>query len=552
MVNQFTPNRREVLQLMGLTAIAGGLVACSSSKTGSGAPSGGSTGTAGGSTTSNSSIDFGTNGDANNINPILAVDSDGYWRTDLMFDPLVFVDPKSLQPTPNLAKSWKVSPDGKTYTFNLDPRAKFWDGTPLTAADVEFTVMAMLAKNYTGPFQTYWARLAGADDVISGKATTMSGLRVIDDHTISMTVTEPYAGFLTVIARNLKPLPSHLLKGQGPLTTSSSFSHNPVGSGPYKFKSWVPGTSFEVVKNDTYWGTKATMGQITQTIIPDMNTLSQGVQSGQFDATIVAPQSSLPTLAKDSQLKIYNVPAQSGEAWWLNQRQAPWKGNVKLRQAMACAVDFITFQKKFMYIKDPVPATFYEYASWAYDAKAGAVPTYDPDKAKTLLAQAGYAHGNGLTIEIITNAGNDYRMQEEIYIQAAMDQLGVKVSVKQAEWGTFIAGVTGGHYDTAVVSTQTAIPDPTAFDAAVVTKGAVNYSGYSNPQVDSLLAQAGAILDQAKRKPLYSQIQTILAAELPYIPTAWYPNTLVIDKKYGNVDPSVIGPMWNVGSLTES
>lgn len=568
-------SRREMLQFLGLAAVTTGLVACGKSTpeaagtsaagtTAAGTTASGATGSAAATTSGgaaskpagagcgNTSIKLGTNGDANNINPILAIDSDGYWRTDLMFDPLVMVDPKTLGPTARLATSWDVSKDGKTYTFHLDPKAKFWDGTPVTAKDVEFTVMSMLAKDYTGPFQSYWARLDGSDAVIAGSATSLPGLKVVDDQTITMTLSEPYAGFLTVIARNLKPLPSHLLKDKGPLTTSSDYSHNPVGSGPYKFKSWVPGSSFEVEANADYWGEKTCTGAITQSVIPDMNTLSQGVNSGQFDATIVAPQSSLPELRQNPDLAVHLVDSTTGEAWYLNLRKAPWKDNLKLRQAMAYAVDFITFQKKFMYIDDPVPSTFYEYASWAYDKDAGAVPSYDPAKAKALLAEAGYPDGKGLTFEIITNAGNQYREQEQVYIQAALAELGVTVTVKSYEWATFIGEVKKGTFDTAVLSTTTAIPDPTAMDTALITDGPTNYSGYANADLDKMLATAGAELDQAKRKAIYTDVQKLLAAELPYIPTAWYPNALVINKKFGNVDPSVIGPFWNIAQLTES
>jgi ABC-type transport system substrate-binding protein len=565
-------SRREMLQVMGLTAVAAGLVACGKSEPDTAGSSTSAAGTTPGTTSAagssaagstagssaagadcaNSSIKLGTNGDANNINPILSIDSDGYWRTDLMFDPLVMVDPKTLGPKPRLATSWDVSADGKKYTFKLDPKAKFWDGTPLTAKDVEFTVMSILSKDYAGGYQSYWKRLDGSDAVIAGTATSLPGLKVVDDHTIEMTLSEPYAGFLTVVARNLKTLPSHLLKDAGPLTTSSPFSQNPVGSGPYKFKSWVPGQSFEVEANADYWGEKACMGSIQQTVIPDMNTLSQGVTSGQFDATIVAPQSSLPQLRENPDLAVHLVDSTTGEAWYLNLKKAPFKDNLKLRQALACAVDFITFQKKFMYLDDPIPATFYEYASWAYDKEAGAVPTYDPEKAKSLLAEAGYPGGAGLTFEIITNAGNQYREQEQVYIQAAMAELGVTVTVKAMEWATFIAEVKKGTFDTAVLSTTTAIPDPTAMDTALVTGGPTNYSGYSNPELDKLLAQAGAELDQAKRKDIYKQVQTMLVAELPYIPTAWYPNALVINKKYNNVDPSVIGPFWNIAQISES
>lgn len=549
MTEKFTASRRDVLRMAGLVTFAGGLTAsgltaCSSSKPAS------TSAAAHGVCGTNTAINLGTNGDANNFNPILVVDSDGYWRTDLMFDPLVLVNPTSLQAVPHLATSWTISPDGRTYTFKLDPRAKFWDGHPLTANDVEFTVLSMLQKNYTGPFQTYWSRLDGADAVIAGTAQSLPGLKVIDDHTIEMTLTKPYAGFLTVIARNLKPLPMHLLQNSGPLTTTSSYSHNPIGSGPYKFKSYVPGSSFSVVVNQNYWGGQNCLGNITQTVIPDMNTLAQGVLSGQFNGTIVAPQNDLASMRQNGRLAVFVAPSFSGEAWYFNNRRAPWKGNQKLRQAMASAVDFITFQKKFMYVANPVPATFYEYASWAYDAQAGAVPTYDPDRAKSLLAEAGYPHGNGLSITIITNAGNEFRAQEETYIQAAMATLGVKVTVQQAEWGQFITAVQSGNFDTAALSTTSSIPDPTNMDSAITTKGATNYAGYSNPQIDSLLAQAGATLQQSQRKAIYTQVQKMLAQDLPYVPTAWYPNSLVIDKTYGNVNPSVIGPLWNVGAYT--
>ena len=143
-------------------------------------------------------INIVTNGDGRNINPILAVDLDSGWRTDLMYDPLVLVDPVSLEPIPWLAESWTISDDNRTYTFTLRQDAVFHDGEPVTAADVEFTTLAMLSPGYQGPFQSDWARLEGAADVIDGSADSLSGLRVIDDYTIEFTLTDPYAGFLTV------------------------------------------------------------------------------------------------------------------------------------------------------------------------------------------------------------------------------------------------------------------------------------------------------------------------------------------------------------------
>src|SRR5262249_29508888 len=145
----------------------------------------------------------------------------------------------------------------------------FQNGQPFTAADVAFTVDQVLQPSYTGPHQIDWARLTGAADVIHGKASTPSGLQVVDPYTIRMTLSEPYAGFLTVIVRQLKPLPSQYLKDAGVLTPSSPFSLHPFGTGPYRFVSWVKGSAFKAEANPDYWGGAPCMKQITQTVIPD-------------------------------------------------------------------------------------------------------------------------------------------------------------------------------------------------------------------------------------------------------------------------------------------
>ena len=384
--------RRQALGLMGVTAASGWAVLTGSASAATCAArllGAGSTET---------SIDLGTNGDANNINPILAVDSDGYWRSDLIFTPMVLLDPVTLNPTPSLARSWTVSPSGSTYTFHLDPRAKFQDGVPVTAADVEFTVLSMLNPHYTGPFQTYWSRLAGAEAVISGSAKTLPGLQVLDPHTIKMTLSQPYAGFLTVIVRQLKPLPAHLLSGKGVLTTSSPFSLHPVGSGQYQFDDWRVNSQFQVKAWSQYWATPARMKSVTQTIIPDQTTITDGLESGQLDASIVPPPSSLPQLRQDSSLRVYSVAPEYPEALWFNMRKEPWKSNLKLRQAIAYAVDFMDFQRTFMYLPNPRPSSFYSYASWAYNARGGISAEQQPDAGQEAAGGGGFSRRQGLGV----------------------------------------------------------------------------------------------------------------------------------------------------------
>lgn len=496
-----------------------------------------------------SSITLGTNGDANNFNPILAVDSDGYWRSDLIFSPMVLIDPVTQDPVPNLATDWDISDDGLTYTFALDERARFQDGEPLTAEDVEFTLLEMLSPEYLGPYQSYWDRLAGADAVIDGSAMELEGIEVIDDHTIALTLEEPYAGFLTVAVRELKPLPKHLLEGTQ-ISTDAEFTSNPVGSGRYEFVSWDPGNRFEVEAWNDYWGDEPTcMQRIIQEVILDQNTLQQGVLSGQLDASIVIAPSGMATMREQDQLVAYDIEPRFGEAIWFNTRQEPWNGNPALRRAVAAAADWMAFQREFMYEENPVPPHIVSYGSWAHDAAAGTIQEFDPDLAAELFEEAGYGDG-GLEFTILTNQGNQNREASQVYLQEAMAAYGHTVNIETLAWGEFIAEIRAGTFDVAALSMPAAIPDPTLQDFMLMTDGPTNYGGWSNPEADELLMQAGRELDQEVRKELYGQVQALFAEDLPWVPNAWYPNNLVIHERFQGVDPSVIHALWNIHALS--
>ena len=491
-------------------------------------------------------INIGTNGDGRNINPILAVDLDGGWRTDLMFDPLVQVDPVSLEPVPWLATSWEISEDNRTYTFTLRDDATFSDGEPVTADDVEFTVMAMLSPGYQGPFQADWSRLDGADAVIDGSAESLPGLEVIDGQTISFTLSEPYAGFLTVMARDLKAMPEHLLADEGDLTEASEFSLNPVGSGQYLFESWEKGNRFVVVANPDHWSGEPCMKRITQTIIPDMNTLMAAVESGEIDASIVPPPSAMERLRSTETLQVYELPPRTPEGIHFNLDRAPFDDPL-VRKAIAHAIDYETFGTQFMGYSDPIPAAFFSPASWAFTDEFPA-PAYDPEQAATLLEEAGFPNGEGLTIEMRTNAGNQFREQELTFVQDQLASVGIETEIVAEEWGQFITAVGDGDFDVAAVNAgnNAGIPDPTAIEEVYRTGGASNYTGYSNPEVDALFNEASSLINVDERTAIYEQIQEILAEDLPFLPGFWYPNSFVVRKDIEGVDPSVTGAYWNI------
>jgi peptide/nickel transport system substrate-binding protein len=493
-----------------------------------------------------------TNGDGRNLNPILAPDTDSKWRTDLLYDPLVMIDPESLLPIPWLAESWEISDDNKTYTFKLREGVMFHDGEPLTAEDTAFTAASILSPGYQGPFQSDWLRLEGAQEYLDGAADTVAGMEVIDDHTISFTLSEPHAGMLAVMARDLKTMPKHLIEDQGDLTESSEISLNPVGSGQYIFESREAGNNFIAVANPDHWGGEPCMKRIVHTVIPDMNTLIAGIEAGEFDATIVPPPSAADRLRENSDLVLYELPSRTPEGLIFNTERAPFD-DVRVRQAIAHAVDFATFGQEFMGYDEAVFATFFSPASWAFTDEY-APPAYDPEEAARLLEEAGYPGGEGLTIELRTNAGNQYREQLLTYVQSQLAAIGVEAVIVAEEWGQHIAAVSGGEFDVAAMNSanNAAVPDPTTVEEAYRTGGAANHSGYSNAEVDALFDQAAAITDVEERTALYHEVLRILSEEIPFMPGYWYPNSFVVSADLENVAPSVVGAYWNIADWNRS
>jgi peptide/nickel transport system substrate-binding protein len=479
---------------------------------------------------------LGANGDAKIVNPILAIDSDGFWRTDLMFDSLVRVDPVTTEIVGQLADSWDVSDDGTTYTFHLvDADVRWHDGEPFTVEDIEYTMMEILKPTYTGIFQQRFQDLVGADQVIAGEATELEGFQIIDDKTVEFKLNQPNAPFLAWAVSALKFLPKHLLEGQE-ITEDMPYSLAPVGNGPYKFKEWDKGNRFVMEWNEDYWGEKPCAKTITTLGIPDMQALAAAVEAGDIDMTIMVPPTEVPRLAEIDDLQYFKQPAIGPESLWFNLNH-PILSDPKVRQAIAHAIDAEGFTIGVLQGTTGPANTHFTTGSWAYDPDAQ-LPEYDPEKAKALLAEAGYE--DGFTVKLTCNQGNFFREHFVEFAQAELEKVGITVEVEKAEWGTFIGNVMDGNYDMAFYNEEGGIPDPDVAFEYFHTDGPNNYSHYSNADVDAWLEEARVESDPDKRKDLYFQIQNQLNEDLPTAPMFWRPNPLVVNAKYENVVPSGI------------
>lgn len=481
-------------------------------------------------------IIIGSNGDAKIVNPILAMDSDGFWRTDLMFDSLVRVDPVTTEPYGQLAKSWEVSDDGTTYTFNLvDAEVRWHDGEPFTVADIEYTLMEILKPTYTGIFQPRFQDLVGADKVIAGEATELEGFKIIDDKTVQFKLNQPNAPFLAWAIAGLKFLPKHLLEGQT-ITEDMAYSQAPVGNGPYKFKEWDKGNRFVMEWNEDYYGEKPCAKTLTTMGIPDMQALAAAVEAGDIDVTIMVPPTEVPRLAEVPTLQYFRQPAIGPESIYFNLDH-PILKELKVRQAVAHAIDGLAFTEGVLQGTTTPANTHFTTGSWAYDPDAK-LPEYDVEKAKALLAEAGYP--DGFKIKLTCNQGNFFREHFVEYAQAELAKIGIEVEVVKAEWGTFIGSVMDGTFEMAFYNEEGGIPDPDVAYEYWHTGGPNNYTKYSNADVDGWLQEARVGSDLEARKAAYYKVQAQLNQDLPTIPIFWRPNPLVVSAKFDGVVPSGI------------
>lgn len=470
----------------------------------------------GGTPKQGGSIIIGTLGEASGINPIAGGESESTWRTQMLFDQLVSIDPKTLKPAPGLAKSWDNN--NLTFTFYLRDNLKFSDGSDLTADDVAFTMKGILAKQSASQVQSYFTSIQGAKEYAAGTATDVPGIKVVDPKTIQITLATPDASFLFNM-RYVKPVPMKLLQGKDLSKASKDpFWQQPIGAGPFKFVSWTTGGDFVAERNPNYWGApKPYLDKFTHRAITDSNSLANALLSGGIDGTIYANPAATQQIKSNSSLTVVVPPFSEVDGWYFNLKNA-YLAKKEVRQAVAYALDMEQFSKDSLFGLGKPGVGPILPGSYAYDQSLKPWP-YDPEKAKSLLQEAGTPPSG---IVFAANQGNVLRQDFLTYTQQQLSQIGWNITPRLIEWATLVNMTLNKNFDVVVgPGSSYASLDPGELYQEYATNGSENDMSYSNPQLDQLLTQATQELDTQKQIPIYAQIQQILVQEFPST-YAWY------------------------------
>ncbi|EPR37328.1 ABC-type transporter, periplasmic subunit [Desulfovibrio sp. X2] len=481
-----------------------------------------------------------TIGEPSNLIPNLATDSSSASVTGLLYISLLRYD-KNLNLVPYAAQSYEVLDGGKRIRFHLRRDIVWQDGAPLTARDVEFTYKMMIdPKTPTAYGDDYKA---------------VSEFRLIDDYTFEVLYDKVFARSLITWAGEI--VPRHILEHENLLETK--YAREPVGAGPYMLKEWVPGRYLVLTANPRYFLGRPYVDRIILRIIPDTGTQFMELKAHNLDMMDLTPKQYLfqtegPEWRKDFTKYKY---VSFGYTYLGYNLKNPLFTDRRVRQALAHAIDKQEIIKIVLFGLGMPAVGPYKPGTWVYDDKIASF-SYDPEKARAMLAEAGWrdTDGDGIldkdgrpfAFTILTNQGNEQRSKTAIIIQERLRQIGIKVEIRTIEWASFIKEfINPGNFDAVILGWSTTVdPDNyTVWHSSQTPPQGLNFVHYANPEVDRLLEEGRETLDQAVRKRIYDRIQELLHDDQPYC-FLYVPYALpIVSARIRGIEPAPAGITYN-------
>jgi peptide/nickel transport system substrate-binding protein len=451
-----------------------------------------------------------------NLDPRIGVDAQSERIDNLIFDDLLSRG-DNLDVAPGLAERWEV-PDPLTYIFHLHHGVSFHDRRPLTSRDVKWTFDSLLQ----GKVRSTKAAVYRFVDHIDAP----------DDFTVVFHMKEAD----TPLLWNL----SDGAIGIVPYGSGDEMTRHPIGSGPFTFVSAETDKEVILERNDHYWGEKVKLPRVRFAVVPDATTEALELRKGSADVIINGsfPPDTVLTLQREPSLAVESAPGTRLAYLGFNLRDPVLK-DVRVRQAIAYALDRTTMIE-YLWRRQAQPArSVLPPQSWAYN---GTVPPYnhDPAKARALLDAAGYPTVNGVRFHIAMKTSTDENTRLMVaVIQQQLREVGIVLDIRSFEFATFFADVTHGAFQLYGLRWIGGNEDPDIFEyayhSAKFPPNGANRGYYSNPKLDALIDRGRREVDPAVRKPIYAEVQRILADELPSINLWYLDNVLVHNKRVRNL-----------------
>jgi peptide/nickel transport system substrate-binding protein len=426
------------------------------------------------------------------LDPIIPSDNGSIWVIYQMFDQLTTVNEDSSGIAPSIAESWEISPDGTLYTFVIRQGVTFHDGSPMTMEDVVFSLERVFDPKGSG-----YSFLFGP----------VAGVKAVDDTSLQITLKEPF----TPLLDNLNVFPASIVPKAAVEADAEAFAQNPVGTGPFKLQEFAKGRQVHLVKHDEYW--KPDRPHLNEVIIPyvtDDNTRILRVQGGEVDAAVAIPYAQIDQLDGQDDIDVQIEELFRFDGMWLNHAKSPLD-DVKVRQALNYATDKEAMLKSIFF--DKVEVANHMMPKMKYWRDDVAAYEYDPERAKSLIAESKAA--DGFKIPIVIPTGDVIIQQIAQIVKESYAGIGVDVQITNLDIGTAYTNFSGFNYTAGAnwyITSDVPGPDELAaiqFDYSATSGTKSFFSNYNSKKATELVQEAGRS-DDDTREQLFGELQQLV------------------------------------------
>lgn len=419
---------------------------------------------------------------------------------------------------PSLAESWDISDDGLEYTFHLRQGVKFHNGNDFTAEDVTYTFHRMLTVE-GGVNTEFIDQIKGADELLAGETDTLEGVEVVDDYTIKVALKEPFAGFLASIS---SPGVS-IYDSEATEAAGDQFGMDPavtVGTGPFEFSSWSFNNQLVLTRNEDYWKGASGLPGVVIKIIPDTETQSMMFESGELDILdLDYAADSVDRFTETYPDQIVQGPRVGIVYFTMNFNKEPFQ-DVRVRKAVQMSIDRQAILDALYGGRGQVEQGIFPHGLIGFNPDQEEIK-YDPEAAKALLAEAGYADGFDMEIAADSSASDTMTMALEI-VSDQLAEVGIRAEIKNYDESTWLETRKSGELGSFMSTWSADYNDPDNFIYTFFgneEKTRIRSINYPDTEVMERVAKARTIVNEDERLAEYKALEEKLIHE----DAAWVP-----------------------------
>lgn len=457
-------------------------------------------------------LEIGLVGSLDSVEPALLSNHNERLLSSMLYEGLLYYNEEKQALEPRLADKWSLSSDCTTLVFTINDDAKFVNGKPLTAAAVKAAWEHSFATCKEWPQLSLFLSIQGAQERLEGKAQEISGIQVANDHALKITLNQPNSIFPMVITNPIF----------GVFDCSEGNAAPYPGTGPFKVIQNSDNKSILLARNEDYYEDKAQVTAVQITVYPEAGTALQAYLDGKLDYLDTVPLNELPKLRQNETLSKFLVetPIWSSYALGFNLNRTPFEDNYLLRRALNYAIDRQTLIDEVLGgCAIPLKGVLPQGIPGFHDTLRGY--TYDPEKAQSLLQEAGYPQGQGLSPILLTYNKDEGHRQVAEKVAQQLSKIGVAVKTEAVEWNSYRNQIHSFNLTFFRVEWRPDYPDADSFLYGMYHSsqvGVSNYTNYCNPQADKILGEARVQkIDSEDRIKTLNRAEEIIVDDAPYL-----------------------------------